>query len=264
MMFTLDHDYHIHTSLSTCCHEDQMTPENIIPVCKSENHTEIVLTNHFWDAKMPGADDWYGPQDLNWVKQLLPLPTENGMKIRFGCETEFCGGKKIGISPESYSEFSFIIVPFTHLHNHFSRPVDCTTPEQVANLFMDHFEDLLSIDLPWKKVGIPHLTCPLVYPGPRLHEVFEHMNNGRLEKCFDFLAKAGAGIELNAACFNPGWEQYRDTFLNIYRLAKHAGCKFYTGSDAHALETLKNINQNLPAVIEALGLQNSDRYYIPD
>lgn len=263
-MFKLDHDYHIHTSLSTCCHEDIMTPENIVPACKAENHMEIVLTNHFWDSKMPGADDWYGPQDLAWVKKLLPLPKENGMKIRFGCETEFCGGKKIGISPESYDEFEFIIVPFTHLHNNFSRPVDCTTPEQVANLYMDHFEDLMAIDLPWKKVGIPHLTCPLVYPGPRLHEVFEHMVDSRLEKCFTFLAKQGTGIELNASSFRPGWEQYPDTFLNIYRIAKAAGCKFYVGSDAHAVASLKNINQNLPVVAEMLGLTEADRYYIPD
>lgn len=262
-MFALDHDYHIHTTLSTCCHDPNMTPERLIPVCREEGRKEIVLTNHFWDALMPGADAWYGPQNLAHVRKILPLPEETDILVHFGCETEFCGGKKIGISPESYDAFEFIIVPFDHLHNHFSRPVDCTTPEQVAALYMDHFEDLLQLDLPWRKIGIAHLTCSLTYPGPRLHEVFEHMDAARLSRCFDFLAAKGAGVELNADCFKPGWETYRDTFLSVYRLAERSGCKFYCGSDAHALATLRTLRPNLAPVVEALGLTEAHRFYLP-
>lgn len=262
-MFTLDHDYHLHSTLSTCCEDPRMIPENIIPICREEKKKEILIANHFWDRLMPGADDWYGPQDLQHVKKILPLPEESDMRVRFGCETEFCGGKKIGIAPETYDEFEFIVVPFTHLHNHFSRPRDCTTPVQVANLFMDHFEDLLQIDLPWKKVGIPHLTCFLVYPNDRLKEVFEAMDYPRLSKCFDFLAEKGAGIELNAGCFGQYWKDHLDVMTEIYRVAKKSGCKFYCASDAHSLEGLRSINANIPAIAEELGLTDADRYTIP-
>lgn len=262
-MFKLDHDYHLHTTLSTCCNEDIMDIEHIVPVCREEGKKEILIANHFWDRLMPGADDWYGPQDLDHVRKILPLPEEPDMRVRFGCETEFCGGKKIGISPESYDCFDFIVVPFTHLHNNFSRPVDCTTPVQVANLYMDHFEDLLQIDLPWEKVGIPHLTCGLVYPGPHLKEVFEALDYPRLCRCFDFLAEKGAGIELNAGCFGEYWKNNQAVMTEIYHVAKNSGCKFYCASDAHSLKSLRNINNNIPAIAEVLGLTDKDRYYIP-
>lgn len=261
-MFSIDHDYHIHTSLSTCCHDAAMTPSNILPIVKQQGCREIVITNHFWDKNMPGADDWYGPQDLAHIQKLLPLPDCKDLAVYFGCETEFCGGEKIGISPDSYDAFDFIIVPFNHLHNNFSRPVDCVTPGQVAQLFMDHFEQLLAINLPWKKMGIAHLTCPLTYPGENLYQIFEQLDSSRLRQCFRQLKAWGAGIELNAACFNPGWEQHENTFLEIYRLAKAEGCKFYCGSDAHSLESLPRLNKNLLPVVEKLGLTALDQYII--
>ena len=263
-MFDLDHDYHIHTTLSTCCHDPLMTLEKILPICRETGYKEIVITNHFWDAQMPGADDWYGPQNLEHVRSLLPLPSDGQVRLRFGCETEFCGGTKIGISKDSYDCFEWIIVPFNHLHNHFSRPVDCTTTGQVANLYMDHFEDLMAMSLPWKKVGIAHLTCPLTYPGPKLHEVFEQLDAARMRRCFRFLAQQGAGIELNAACFMHGWEEWQETFLAVYRWAKEEGCRFYCGSDAHQLDSLGAIKANLPQVIALLGLTEEQRYHIPE
>lgn len=261
-MFDLNHDYHIHTTLSTCCGDPEMTPAHAVSRCAAAGFAELVITNHFWDAKMPGADDWYAPQDLMHVQKALPLPQAEGVKVRFGCETEFCGGSKIGISPESYGAFDFIIVPFTHLHNNFSRPVDCVSTAQVAALYMDHFEDLIRIDLPWRKVGIAHLTCQLTYPGPKLHEVFAQLDDRRLRPVFRFLADKGAGIELNAGCFRPGWEEHRDTFLHIYRLAGECGCKFYCGSDAHALDALTRIHQWLPPVAETLGLTEKEQFRI--
>ena len=263
-MFALDHDYHIHTTLSTCCHDENMDMAHLVPVCRELGRREIVITNHFWDNLMPGADEWYAPQDLAHNKRILPFTDEPDMKIRFGCETECCGGRKIGISPEHYDEFEFIIVPFTHLHNNFSRPVDCTTPEQVAALYMDHFEDLTQLDLPWKKVGIAHLTVSLVYPGENLYRVLDALDSSRIRACLRFMAQHGAGIELNAGCFSADRKARADTFMGIYRIAKEEGCKFYCGSDAHAIRSLNNIDSNIPWPVEALGLDDTDRYRIPD
>lgn len=261
-MFSIDHDYHIHTNLSACSHDPLMTPQNLLPIVQEEGLREVVITNHFWDSRMPGADEWYGPQDLAHVRKAFPLPQRPGIKMRFGCETEYCGGEKIGISPESYDAFDFIIVPFNHLHNHFSRPADCVTPLQVAELYMKHFQELLTLPLPWRKVGVAHLTCPLTYPGEKLYQVFEALDGNRLRKCFRMISAKGAGVELNAACFRPGWEKHEGVFLNIYRLAREEGCKFYLGSDAHSLTDLKRLKEYLPSVIHKLELSDGDRYAI--
>lgn len=239
-----------------------MTADAILKVLEEEGIREAYITNHLWDADMPGADDWYGPQDIAHVSRVLPLPQSDEVKMGFGCETEFCGGQKIGLSPAHYDVFDFIIVPFNHLHNNFSRPKDVVTPAQVAALFADHFEDLLTHPLPWKKTGIAHLTCGLTYPHENLYEVFDLLDEKRMRKIFDVLAKRGAGIELNAGCFNPGWEEHESSFLRLYRMAKEAGCTFYCGSDAHSLEGLPKLKKQLQPVVGLLGLRGEDRFRI--
>ena len=258
--FIADHDYHIHSTLSTCCHDQRMTADAILAAVLAEGHKEVCITNHLWDADMPGADEWYAPQDIAHVLSILPLPESDRVKVRLGCETEFCGGTKIGLSPTHYDLFEFIIVPFNHLHNNFSRPRDVVTAAQVAALYVDHFEDLLLQPLPWKRTGIAHLTCPLTFPHDNLHEVFDLLDETRMRRIFDVLAKRGAGIELNGACFRPGWEKHEGSFLRVYRMAKEAGCTFYCGSDAHALQEIPSLKTNIAPVIEKLGLRGVDRF----
>lgn len=261
-MFKLDHDYHIHTNLSTCSKDPQMTANNIVQSSIEQGYNEIVITNHFWDEKIPGADEWYAPQNLYHLKKVLPLPEAQGMRVHFGCETEFCGGTKIGISPESYDAFEFIIVPFNHLHNNFSRPVDCVTTAQVAQLYVEHFEQLLVLSLPWTKVGIAHLTVPLTYPGEKLYEVIEQLDPIRMRECFRKICEMGAGVELNAACFKQGWHAHKEVFLSVYSMAKEEGCKFYCGSDAHNITDMPRLKENLKEVIDILRLSDSDRFRI--
>jgi histidinol phosphatase-like PHP family hydrolase len=255
-----DHDYHIHSTLSACCGDPLMTPQTILSTCESLGLKAIAVTNHLWDSSMPGADDWYRPQDVAHLEKLLPFPPSDKLEFLFGCETEFCGGDKIGLSPEHYDVFDWIIVPFNHLHNNFSRPVDCVTPSQVAALYTDHFEDLLRQPLPWRKTGIAHLTCQLTYPHPNLTDVFDLLDERRIRAVFDTLAKRGAGVELNAGCFKPGWEAKEKSHLRIYEWARDAGCLFYCGSDAHSVSGIKRVQEWLPAVIEKLGLTQAQRF----
>ena len=263
-MLTTQHDYHIHTRLSTCCADGRMSMDNILPALYAAGIREACVTDHLWDRSMPGADAWYAPQDVDHVSRTLPFPeAPEGMAVYFGCETEFCGGRKIGISPQSYDAFDFIIVPFNHLHNNFSRPVDVVTAEQVAALYMDHFEDLLEMPLPWHKVGIAHLTCHLTFPNENLYRVFDLLEEDRLYAIFRSLKASGTGIELNAGCFKPGWRAHEESFLRVYRFAKEAGCSFYCGSDAHSLDALTRVPEWLPEAIDLLDLTEADRYRIP-
>lgn len=259
-MLSVDHDYHIHTALSTCCKDETMTIANIVKGLKAAGIKEACITDHMWERCVPGASEFYLPQDVEHVKQVLPLPQDDELRLFFGCETEFCGGTKLGITPASYDEFDFIIVPFTHLHNNFSRPVDCVTEEQVALLYMSLFEDLMMLPLPWHKVGIAHLTCGLTFPGETLYKVFQLLDEARLVAVFEKVKACGAGVELNGTTFLPGWEEHEEDFLRVYRIAKDIGCKFYCGSDAHRVVALDRVPKVMPEVIAKLGLTEKDQF----
>ncbi len=47
--YIADHDYHIHSTVSLCCHDDSQTPEAILSYAKLNGFSSICLTNHFWD-----------------------------------------------------------------------------------------------------------------------------------------------------------------------------------------------------------------------
>ena len=51
--------------------------------------------------------------------------------------------------------------------------------------------------------------------------------------------------------------------LRLYRIAKEEGCKFYCASDSHTVKDYDKVEEVLPKVIAALGLEEEDRYLIP-
>ena len=72
----------------------------------------------------------------------------------------------------------------------------------------------------------------------------------------------GMGIELNSYDMRYSPEE-ADTVLRPYRIAKECGCKFYLGSDAHHPQGLDEAIPLFQKGVEALGLQESDKYHIP-
>ncbi|HHV95593.1 MAG TPA: PHP domain-containing protein [Clostridiaceae bacterium] len=259
----ITHDLHIHSILSDCCHDEEMTPERLLANAIEQGYDTICITDHVWDARVPGASDWYAPQTVEYIMKSLPLPSADGIRFCFGCETEYCGGNKLGLDKSSFDSFDFIIVPVNHFHMlDFIRPSSVNTPEAVANLLLTRLEELQQIDLPWKKVGIAHLTTKLTFKEGNIKDVIECVSRQRLLKIFDFFARNGTGIELNASSFAPDWQKDKDILLSVYRLAKEAGCKFYFGSDAHSVSQLFIKDKLLP-VVDELDLSMDDLYSIP-
>ena len=134
----------------------------------------------------------------------------------------------------------------------------------LAELLLTRLEELTRLDLPFEKVGLAHLNCSLVFRDGDWHQVMRLLDETRLRRCFAFYAKAGAGIELNASCFAPGWTDFEEENLRVFRLAKEEGCRFYCGSDAHHPQALPTVQEWLPLVAEKLGLCAQDRYQIPE
>lgn len=257
-MFRIDHDLHLHSTLSSCCHVDDMTPENIAAWAEKQGYHTLCLTNHLWDSAVHGASEWYKPQDVKHLEEALPLPQHKGLCFAFGCEVEFCGGKKLSLAKENYDRFALIVVSVNHMHmKGLTRPAGVDTAEQMAELFTTRLEELLCLPLPWRKVGIAHLNIHHLFREGTAAEVLRLCDKDRWETIFTALAERGAGIELNAAAFATVGEDMA-VHLEFFRLAKACGCKFYCASDAHKLSALDI--SSLQPVVDALGLTEKDRY----
>ena len=262
--FPIDHDLHCHTQLSECSSDPAQSVAAILRHARENGYAVQCVTDHLWDSRVPGASDWYAPQDVAHVSQSLPLPADDRVRLVFGCETEYCGGTKLGISPESYDCFEFIVIPPNHFHmKGFVRPVDVDTEAKAAGLLVERLEQLLALDLPWRKVGIAHLTCGLTFREGDVCRVFELVDEQRFRRAMRRFAELGAGIEINLACFGPGWREKEDAYLRLYRLAKEEGCRFYLASDAHHPAELDLVPERAPEVVHLLGLTAEDQYTIP-
>lgn len=260
MEFRLE-DLHVHSHLSSCCTDARMTPEAMLAFAEAHDYAALCVTDHLWDRAIPGASRWYAPQDIEHVHASLPLPKSEKLPFYFGCETELPANGVPALAREHFDLFDFVIIPPTHMKG-LVRPEGVDTPKKMAEYVTDRLENLLNLDLPFEKVGIAHLTDPLMFAEGSIAEVIREMDFRRLERIFRGYAAAGAGIELNAASF-PEWETHSEDILSIYRIAKEAGCKFYACSDAHAIEELRAVPEFIPEVVERLKLTADDQYCIP-
>jgi len=260
--FSFLHDLHCHSSLSSCCHDKSCTAPALFQQAKEMGYDTLCLADHLWDGDVPGASDWYAPQDIPHVLSADCRDMIPGMRCLQGCETEYCGKGKLGLSREHFDLFDFVVIPPNHFHmKNFVRREEITSPAQVADLFMERLEEIGQLDIPHEKVGIAHITCNLIYREDP-PAVFRLLDEKRMRKIFDVFARNGNGIELNAFSFS-GWEEHPE-ILRPYQWAREVGCKFYCASDAHALKDYAAVGQKLPPVIKALGLTENDRYMVPE
>ncbi len=259
----ITHDYHFHSTLSPCCHDPKHRPEVALAAAVEFGYEELCLTDHLWDADVPGASDDYRPLNIQHVRSALPLPQHEKVRFFHGCETEYCGGDKLGLARAHFDLFDFVVIPTTHMHMHgFVRPEHVTTEAQLVELYTERLEELLRLDLPWSKIGIAHLTTLHIFRKGDVGWIMRNLDEKRMMRVFDLFAQRGTGIELNASCLR-NWEKDPDTWLRVYRMAKKAGCLFYSGSDAHSVENLALVRAIVPGVVDALGLSSNDRYIIP-
>lgn len=259
--FPINHDLHCHTFLSSCSPDEQLTAPYIHAFGRARGYDTIAITDHFWDAAVPGASGWYAAQDLNHIRQALPLPGGGAPRMLFGCETEYCGGQKLGIAPEHYDLFDMIVIPVNHFHMvDFVRPASCDTPQKLAELLIGRLEALCALSLPFSRVGIAHLNECIFLRGEGYFRTLELVPEARARAVFRFFAKQGVGVELNASAFFPGWRADEAATLRLFRLALAEGCRFYCATDAHRREDLLRIPQRMREAVDVLGLTEADLF----
>ena len=259
MRYIADHDFHIHSTVSLCCHDENQTPETLLEYARKNGFKRICLTNHFWDENVDSEAEWRDEHNFSANVSVLPLPSCDGVEFLFGCETDMDFNNVFGVSRERLAAFDFIIASTTHLHlsGHTVRN-KITTPEEAAYHWLDKIQSLLSKDLPFNKMGIAHLTCGHIFKH-RVNEVLPLLTDAQLYDVFRECAKKGAGVELNVKTINL---EEKDIFLRPYFIAKECGCKFYLGSDSHKTSALESVKEEFENIISLLDLKESDKFII--
>ena len=263
MKYIFDHDLHIHSYLSQCSSDTEQTAERILQYAKDNNLKTICLTDHYWDEAVSGASDWYQLHSFSHIASVKPLPQAEGIKFLFGCETELDKDLKLGISGERYKDFDFIIIPTTHLHmKGFTIRENESGAEVLAELWIKRLEAVFHMDLPFRKVGIAHLTCKHFASSSKEEYVkaLDLLKTEDLERLFQKAAGLGWGIELNLTESNFS-DKERDSVFRIYRVAKRCGCKFYLGSDAHHPAKFEQARSIFEKAIDLLELTEEDKFY---
>ena len=265
MKFSVDHDYHIHSRLSSCSRDPEQTTERILQYAKENGLSEICLTDHYWDSAVPKASPWYVPQNYDHIAEAQPLPQDPNVKFLFGCETEMNRFTTIGIPPERFADFDFIIIPTTHLHmrGFTISEKDAKSDERRAELWVSRLDALLHMELPFRKIGVAHLVCALFNPASReaYLKTLNLIPTEEMERLFSRAAEVGCGIELNQFDMDIPDDE-ADTVLRPFRVAKSCGCKFYLGSDAHHPATFARTKEIFERAVTLLDLHESDRFRI--
>lgn len=268
MRYVVDHDYHIHTQLSTCSSDPEQTAERLLKYAVDNGLKRICVTDHYWDAETEGATNWYRPQDFDYISSILPLPQADGVEFFFGAETEFSKENKIGMPVSRFDSFKFVIIPTTHMHI-----TGLTVTEEDAlsentnriraELWVKKLDALLALDLPFKKIGIAHLACKLINKKSfeDYLDVLDRIPTAEMERVFAKAAEKGCGIEINQSDVNQ-MKKAPEAVSRMFRIAKQQGCKFYLGSDAHHPSGLDSAKENFEYAIDLLGLEESDKFYI--
>ncbi len=261
MRFSFDHDLHLHSNLSSCSHDPEQTSERILQYAIENKLKTICLANHFWDEDIDGASPWYVKQNFSHISAAKPLPQDRDVKFLFGCEIELDRNMTLALSPEKYDEFDFIVIPTTHFHmviNLFDEQKK--SANTLAQAWIDKFDAVMNMDLPFYKVGLAHLTCDLMARhGFSLKEILDAIPENELKRLFTKASALGIGIEINADDFKDE-ENITDSLLNVYKIAKDCGCKFYFGSDAHSVAELNEAKTHLTKAVDLLDLKESDKF----
>ena len=272
MKYIVDNDLHIHSQLSSCSQDAEQNNERILRYAEENGLHTVCLTDHFWDTAVKPAFACYVGQDYEHICKAKPLPQSDKVRFLFGCETELDCELTVGVAKEKFELFDFIVIPTTH----FAMPRYTITEEQSltlenrVNAWVKRLEAVLSMPLPFEKVGLAHLVCPLLarlnfetppFPRETYLEILEMLPEEEMKRLFTKAAKLGVGIELNSDDMKFA-DHEANTVLRPFHIAKACGCKFYCGSDAHHPAALDAAKPIFERAVELLGLQEEDKFIL--
>lgn len=256
----IKHDFHIHTSLSLCANETA-TLDNYIENAKMLGLEKIGIANHFWDEKIPDCFDFYRVQNYERVEKIKPeieAKKTDGLKIYFGCETEYDSHRgDVAICEETAEKFDFILVP--NSHTHITMPQDLYEPyEKHVEFMIKAYEDIINSKVSKYITAIAHPFEAVCCPYDK--EILINMiSDDTFKRLFDKTAEKGIAFEINVSSMkNRTIEEIEScAMIRMFNLAKECGCKFIFGSDAHT-NSVHSRYSNAQYTAELIGLKETD------
>ena len=232
----ITHDFHVHTNLSLCA-KPTAELDGYLKIAKEIGLTKIGISNHFWDAAVPGANEFYVPQDYEHVASLrdeIRKADTPELRTYFGCECEYDPWRHgVACTEEVAERFEYMLVP--NSHTHMMMPKDCYHPyEKHAEFMLTAYEEILDCPVSRYVTAMAHpfeaVACP--YDNEILINLIP---DDRYKRLFAKTAEKGIAYEINVSVFRG---KRKDSVADaavfrMYRLAKEEGCKFLFGSDAH-------------------------------
>ena len=266
MRFSFDHDLHIHSFLSACSRNPEQNPKRMIEYARQYGLKQLCVTDHFWDeAQGSGAPCYAAENVFEKAAMLGPLPKEEGIDFLFGVETEIDRTMRLGFAREHLDAVDFLVIPTTHLNmmGLSLNKEEGSSTENRASLWVKRLDAVLSMDLPFYKVGIAHLTCSTMAYWSRQTEleIYRKIPERDMWTLMKGAAELGVGIEINS-CSMMYKPEEEEQILKVYRIAKECGCKFYCGSDAHQPQELDRAKGLFEKAIDALGLQEEEKFRV--
>ncbi len=240
-----NHDVHVHSNLSACCSDPLAAAEKMISRAARLGIKTVGFANHFWDETIPGASAWYEPQNLEHIlaiRSQIPEDTQ-GVNVLVGCESEYCGEGKVGISRAVADQLDFVLLPMSHFHmtGFVVQPWQVATSQDVANLLVQRFNEVIALGI---ANGIAHPFSPLGFKDS-IDEIFGCISDAAFQDCFGRAAELRVSIEIQPNML-PGslgqeMEGFHDeSFMRVLTIARDMGCMFHLGSDTHTLAGIGN------------------------
>ena len=260
------HDFHIHTVHSGDA-DRNATVETYVAAAKEMGLSQLGFAEHFWDDRIEGAFPFYVPQTFAKVSQTreeIKRSQNQGMELYFGCEVEYDPAHKApALTPEIAEQFDFVIVPNSHTHETMPKAY-YNNKEKHKDFIVDAFKNIISSPVCKYVTGIAHpfslVGCP--YP---CDDLISLVSDDTFKALFAQSAEKGIALEINIStylsnlqCLGLELENAGDCQLGrMFGLAKGEGCKFFFGSDAHAVSDLNNL-QHTVVLADCLDLKDSD------
>ena len=247
-MLTLKSDLHVHTNLSPCAVRDSTVLANLEAARECGLET-LGISNHFWDAEIPGADGWYQPLDVDLLMkirdEIAALGDDLGVRILVGAEVEAPGF--LALSAKNAAKFDYILVSSSHLHHpDLMEGLRAETPEDVRLILVERFFKTVAeaADL-----GVPASVAHPFHPLGHSTEVEAEAVNGitdrMLAEVLSFAAKRGVGIEAHLPTMRGADGSVAAHSARFLRIAREVGCRFTLGSDSHNPSQLAEKNVEL-------------------
>jgi len=255
----INHDIHVHTYLSECCHEkERQTPAAILALAEQMGVGTIGFADHMWLNPDLEPSDWYRPQDESQLTRLRGdlADISTPVRVLVGCEAEMIAPGKFGITRQFAEALDFVLLACDHFHmKDFVEQPPSDGPRDIARHMLKFFLSAVTSGLP---TSIAHSFMPCGYEG-QYDNAIAATSGVEFFDAFAVAAERGVGIEVTRAFLpSPTDGTFSiETPIRVLTIAKQAGCKFTFGTDAHDPEGQKCLPE-LEQLTTAVGITEED------